>query len=1117
MISEIDKKFNANNESIFWRVIHNVYLLKLIIERVEVAVATDMFRQIKFKHITSMESMIEKRQFELLKCKLKANENIELSKLSLQKLFILSNNNNSEITQPIFKEIINLLFEKKKLELLQFDLLSIALEIETKNFPSLSFEIFGTTSLGLSSKKNILENYEVVETLLNEPFSIIILPSIFEWAIVNCSFQMLEILIESPNLIITEQLKNNSISLVFSRDENNRESIIGLLLKNPQLYNKKPNIIPQQQSLCNTIPNILLVDDKDTIKLPEIEKILLLNDSNIINQLLNLHYFKLSKLDKNLEEKIKEIIKNDLSENKIKEIFRVMVIQDIKYYKDYLLKYLEPINHLNIEYFGCVICFSFLNFEPKTFKWVIETITLETAPAVGNKTTKNPFKFSIIKPTIEGMSFDKKKFIIERELESTYEFIEFFTKQSEQLGFRNGEVEQEIKNLLLSSKTSEQYDRVYNSISPNAKLNTSSKQSYPKKWNKILIKLTEWNLDSSNIYVNNKETFDWIIENCDQFLLKEKLRNFSTREIFQFKSLDLIQYAIEKFENSSKTSVLYYPKSLNGDTYFYRNLLYHHTYINAINKCDVDTLKFIDENILNFKLLNNMIESIKNPNGHNYSYLNYYNGYYGNNIDNKKKNVFNLSNKNIEDQEKLVKYLNNSGYKAFDEKTFEKFLIDFELDDDKIKINFNDQFQQYSIKICHNISPTLMLKVINGFSNDFQKKLIPSFSDLDLNLMFTNNSIFSTYDYDSYYEYDLENESEEHPNTVLLLSGDQNPIHVVRCIEILINFFKTTTLTTNTNSKYENDRNVVVLQKLINRLFRCLIKIEDIQFKEVEKTRRLILDNSISLEHSLFHSFYYLNLKSSKLTNYIQNFPFMGNLLKSNNVSNYDSETIYNHNGYDIGKYLKANTFTWEFIFGKGGSNGNNSSYEFVPPFSIVFERLIHEISHLPYFSDNMIENEKDYLSKIFNYNLEYLLTIKRVDLFFDELEYIKKQLYDTTILSGTFPEYLEIPKENQDMSSDFLIDIYNEIPIDVGHYRYFNFSPHVFKFSLFLMNIHTFSVFIKSYSYLSFIDFLSCIDSYKDSEKKKVLGLIIQHSQLINQIINNNNNNINNLKNFFE
>ncbi|KAM9974735.1 hypothetical protein ACTFIW_008199 [Dictyostelium discoideum] len=1047
-----DKKFNSDNESIFWKVIHNVYLLKLILERVEV-VGNDCinrFSQIKFKHLTSMESMLKKNQYQLLICKLKANEYIDLSKSSFQKLFRLNNNNDNNKDE--IKEIFNLLYEKKKLELLQFDLLSIALEIED-----------------LNNKKRV-ENYDAVEILLNKPFSIKIFPSVLEWVILNCSYQMVDILINSPNLIITEELKNVSISLAFTRNDNDnhKELIIGLLLN--KFYNN--NNDNDNDNDCNNFQSI--------IKIPDINKFLFIKDSKIINQLLNLYYFKNSNHDE-----IKEIIKNDKSENKIKEIFKILVKKDKNNYKYYLLKYFEPIEDLDIEYLEIVIQFSFLNFEPNTFKWVISKI--ETS----DKDKKASFKFSIVKLIIPSISLDNKKKNIKRELESTYEFIEFYTKQSECLAFRNTDVGEEIKQLLLSSKTSEEYERVYNSISPNSKINSIPISLYPKCWNQVLIDLSNWCLNNSKIYINSKEKFDWILENSNVFLLKEKLRSFATRELFQFESLELIQYAIDRF--SDKSSILYYPKSLNGNSYFYKCLLYHQTYINAINNYDIETLKFIDENVLGFKLENHMIFSSNQNSNENYN--------------RECKDSFNNLNETttIESQEKLITYLNDSGYKAFNEKTFEKFLFDFKFNSDKIKIKFNDQSQQYSKKFDELLSPLLMTKLVNGFSNDFQKILLPLLSKLDLDSLFTDDSILS-YIFEDYETEEINDNN--YQGRIYVPITYQNSKHVIECIETLIKSFRITS--TTTTSTKDNQ----ILEKLINRLFRCLIKIDDVKFKDVENIRRLILDNSISLEHSLFHSFYYLGLKSQKFTQYLIKLPFKG---------------------YDIGKYLKSNIFTWEFIFGSNSnSNGLNEFAQPPPPsspFSTVLERLIHEVSHLPYFNDKMVIHEN---LKTFNYNLEYLLEIKRVDLFFNEFNYIQKLLKDKTVPIVSFSKLLKIPDEiqedinnnnnnnnNNTKNNYFKRDVYNELIKDDGHFIYFPISPFIFKTLLFLMDTHTLSVFVKSYSYLSFIDYLSKTKNFKDSEisSKNVLDLIIDHSQLIDQIINNqiiNTQNDDNLKNFW-
>ncbi|KAN0038646.1 hypothetical protein ACTA71_000830 [Dictyostelium dimigraforme] len=1139
------KQFNSNNEFIFWKVIHNVFLLKLILENVEVVNGdADMFRQIKFKHLTSMEWMLKKKQLELLKCKLNANEYIDLSKIAFRNLFRLNDINNIndkkdqsiEITEQFLKEIINLFFEKKKLELLQFDLLSIALEVE---------------NLDHINRK---ENYEAVRILLNEPFSIKIIPSVFEWAILNCSYQMIEILIESPNLIITKELKSSTVCLAFNRIKNDKESIIRLILNNPKLYND--NINDDNNNLDSIITTTKTkISHKE---MPHIDKLLLIKDSKIINQLLNLNYFKKSN-DQQFKEMM-EIIKNDKSENKIKEILKLLIKKDKRNYENYLLKYFEPIDdYLDIEYFEIIIRYSFSNFEPNIFKWVISKTTAAKEVATTSKVShhdeigKKQIKFSIVKQIIEKITIDSRKKDIKRELESTYEFIEFYTKESGRLFFKNTDIDHEIKILLLLSKTGEEYERVYNSISPSFRMTPIPIRSFPKSWNQILRDFADWNFDSSTIVIKNKETFDWIIENCDGILLKGKLRAFTTKELFQFESLELVQYVIHRLENLDKSSILYYPKSLHSDSLFYQLLIYHQIYIDAINNCEIDTLKSIEENVPNFKLKEEMIYSDSSVDETNKGYYFYYG---------KGKNSFSLSSETtIENQEKLINYLNDSGYKAFNERTFEKFLLDFNFNSDSIKIKFNNQFQQYSSRSYKIISPSFLIKLLNGFSDEnLQIKLIPALSKLDLESSFTSNSIFSVSSSEDYDLYDGFQQT-EFLDTVYVSRCDQNPKHVIRCIETLIKYFKITSTASETTTAAATvtekelkkkdtetktkDSNSMVLQNLINHLFRCFIKIEGVKFEDVENIRRTILENSIRLEHSLFHCFYYLGLKSPKLLQYIIDLPFLPKILGSTLEFEYNSEIEYNYEGYNIGNYLKANIFTWEFIFGSGGSsssidgggndsirNGSGNSKIYGSPkeqsFSVVLERLIHEISHLPYFSDEMVRNQKDYLNKVFNYNLEYLLDIKRIDLFFNELEYIKNLLKDKTAPLSTFPIFSEIPKEIQEdnmENNDFKRNAYDEIVKQDGYYIYFYISPFIFKSSLFLMDTHTFSKFVKSYSLLQFIDYLSSIDNFKSTEisEKKVLDLILEHSQLINQVmdikIQNNNieNKIDDSKSFWE
>ncbi|EGC37423.1 hypothetical protein DICPUDRAFT_30324, partial [Dictyostelium purpureum] len=84
---ENHKKFNSDNEYIFFKVFNNKYLLKKIINEIEsmgyhetdFREIDDIKRKIKFKNIKLLSWMLDKCQFELLLCKLKANEEIVIT------------------------------------------------------------------------------------------------------------------------------------------------------------------------------------------------------------------------------------------------------------------------------------------------------------------------------------------------------------------------------------------------------------------------------------------------------------------------------------------------------------------------------------------------------------------------------------------------------------------------------------------------------------------------------------------------------------------------------------------------------------------------------------------------------------------------------------------------------------------------------------------------------------------------------------------------------------------------------------------------------------------------------------------------------------------------------
>ncbi|KAN0003969.1 hypothetical protein ACTFIZ_010126 [Dictyostelium cf. discoideum] len=92
---------NEYNESLFWKVIKNKYLLNYILKN------KCCHKSKKFKTITSIDSMLKHKQYQLLICKLKADEN----------LYYKDKDGNDEIINEIkdiqvFKEIYSLLLSK---------------------------------------------------------------------------------------------------------------------------------------------------------------------------------------------------------------------------------------------------------------------------------------------------------------------------------------------------------------------------------------------------------------------------------------------------------------------------------------------------------------------------------------------------------------------------------------------------------------------------------------------------------------------------------------------------------------------------------------------------------------------------------------------------------------------------------------------------------------------------------------------------------------------------------------------------------------------------------------------------------------------------------------------
>ncbi|KAM9995409.1 hypothetical protein ACTFIY_001586 [Dictyostelium cf. discoideum] len=943
-----------NFEILFWKVIHNKFLFKLIFFHIEsFEQQYDNFKQYnlenkkKFKEIYSLDWMIEQKQYQLLKCKLLANEYIRIDGNGIRELFQIGINDEQE--NKILIELIQLLFEKKFLEISEIDCLLIALGC--------------TTNENFQFKKDLKFrkiNINVIKMLVmnQSPFSFKIYPSTLEWAIGNCDPNIVNYLINSPNIIISEKFKNKSLRIAFNNYKY-KEEMIQFILERPKLYNS--NNLNQDQSislfftkkikLINGNSNKLSFPDlneKDKIKIFDYNELFSIESNLIQNKLLNLNYLKLPieldfisgggcgggggcsdfKISKNKDEfnlKVLNIL-NGYNLNKINELNKLLAIEyPNEFYEQYLFKFNEPIRELNgQDEIDQLLRWILSTFNINGLKWFLNNYYNDN-----DNNNINNQRNHIKNIQISSYYLTTTTTNIENLNELILlQFIKLYTSLENH--FENEDCDKLIIKYIFKSKTKEQYDRILSCIKCNRFSNI-----LPKKWNQIIIDL--YNRNKNTIVIRDKETIDWILDNVNNKFLLKKCNYLKTTEIFQFENLETIEYACLKFvENNSN---LRFSKTTE------QRLLYL-PFIKAISECDIEALQYIDNNKIVLK--NDLI------------------GPYRQNMEES------LSIQTTENLIKLTEYLGSSGYKNFKPDCFGFFveiITNIEnptYDLSLVKVNFN----------CY-INKTIDL-LIHSFNNS-SFKIIKFILD-NCNPIKTNTQSFIDQWNQSYrlnYIYVLDNSDKFYKIKYYTSNASINDIQL--CIKILLKFYK------NNNNNNNNELNLnlnleyeIILKKLINYQFKRLIETNYLSIDLLNSTYQLIneIDENI-IEHSFFHSFYYLTIKSKKFLKYIMGLPFITSVLKDFNNHRYDDDKNYNYIGFDIKKYLDPIIFNYQFIFESD--------------FDIILDKLIMNLSILPSINDQqMIQKEENYLFLTLNYNLQYFLEIKRIDLFLNQLDFIQ-------------------------------------------------------------------------------------------------------------------------------
>ncbi|EAL68644.1 hypothetical protein DDB_G0277653 [Dictyostelium discoideum AX4] len=196
---------------------------------------------------------------------------------------------------------------------------------------------------------------------------------------------------------------------------------------------------------------------------------------------------------------------------------------------------------------------------------------------------------------------------------------------------------------------------------------------------------------------------------------------------------------------------------------------------------------------------------------------------------------------------------------------------------------------------------------------------------------------------------------------------------------------------------------------ILNHLYDQLIRIKGISVDQLDYIRSIIPQQLLAFKWDVYRIFFYLNIRSRKLTKYILSRPRVslfteGNRNHSPLYNVYTSEGSYT---LDLRKYLKLDLFTYDYILGRentsssgsGGAyenNNNNNNKKFINQFDTILKELIKQLS-LDICTDvsniDEILDGEDFFMVSFNKDLKYSLDIGRKDLFWELLDWIQQYM----------------------------------------------------------------------------------------------------------------------------
>ncbi|EAL68610.1 hypothetical protein DDB_G0277585 [Dictyostelium discoideum AX4] len=825
--------------------------------------------------------MIKNDLLPLIKDKIKHGDHIEITLHSIKDLFsklsteplIKKNSNNNKYKDEDYLEIIELLMKHRRDQFEITDLIMIAVKVYSP---------------------------DIIRLLVNEPYSVIIYPTTFEFAITDSNLETIKELVNLEPInfknygikLISEEFKRKSLSLAAHR-KTLKTSITEYIFNNPSLYSIPPPLSSlnnqQKQRLSNKRLKLFLLiynnnnnnnndndDEEIEYEYIDFEDFMKLKSSDLLGSLMELD----------------------------------IVVLRITYQSfDSFIKMYHPYERLQV---GIKIILKYdIRIPEKKREEILEK---------ANKIDRN-----------NETGFNKLKELrklVAIELSNQINFYLYYWK-----AYREN-----IKKLCKIHR----------------------KRGLPD--NNIE--------DQEAIYLNHPQAGDEDIEQVE--LLSYNLNSDSEEEDEIDKNVVEQNYSFEEYFN--------YSKRLKKESVFdksnrYSDLL--NSYLKAIKEGNIEKLEDVDTNNPMFQL------------------------------DVSKYHKFQLPNEK-EDVLKIWEYFNRHSFKQMIQNY--GILIEF-------------------ISSVINVIPPLELKISNIDDLLFSPEKLGTFlfhqlhnknfnvielllnSFDDINFKYQPIELASLIDQERFL---FDNEGE------LLQVDKKFALQIIRVIELVMD--KVNKLTKD----QKNTENILTTsyRLILNNLYDQLLRVKGLTIDQLEYVRSIIPEQLLSNNYEIYRIFFYLNIRSSKLTKYIIERPriLRYSAVLINNYYDTIAPITNEISCFDLRKFFKFDLFTYDYILGResiqyssgssgsgsdsgsgsssSGSSGDdgskNNNKKYITQVDTLLRELIKQLSHdicTNVSNRDRIVKGKDFFNLSLNADLKFSLNIGRKDLFWESLDWIEQYM----------------------------------------------------------------------------------------------------------------------------